>query len=827
MISSLEVGSVFRIVDDASPALKLITDQLKLLNEQADAAKEILGSISKTAFAGLDTKIGTVTDSIKGIGDVGATAAEKMTASFDAATVAMSASLSKVAAQIAGLKFEGGAVGGGAPPSVLSRGRFSGGGPGGPHVTTPHVGAGGFGVGGFGGALGVGVAALGYGAFLDAEVQDAAARMFLTGQMKAPEGMTKTALFSTIRDTIQDISTKTGYGPKEVSDAMLGVERQFGGLPLAQRVAVEKTIAPYAAAEARMKEASFGEAFESLVGLTHMTGTYDPEKLPELMRQFSYASMITPASIGSFRNALSYSMPMLHAGLDMNPSSIMFLTAMMQNAGITNSKSGTWLRSFFENAEPRIGTSKTDLAHNEALRRMGMLDANDQVTWQVKGADGKTDWDASILKMSSELNTFTSSTDPAERLGLLRQGFGERGGGFGALMNLPQFVGQFSTLQEKMASFQGGPDVIDFLNQNSPMQQFRLAWTEIQNVLMDLGSNVLPPVVGGLKGLDIVLKDLDAVLKAFPFLSNFMNTSALASNAYAAAQDLTGGQGWNIGSLFGGLSSWWGGGGSSGGGIGPSGMGPGSGGHGGGVGAGAGAGFSTLELDKLASDAVASGSFPDTTAGRAAFIRYQAKKLGIDPDYALSVAKSEGLFAGGKNHQNAQGYNVFGDFQLNYSRGVGVEARKAGIEPEDWQKSDTFALMWMRDHGTDDWAASGHHGPAPKYNGPPPASTSDKAATPPVPGSNGRYPGRPVPGSPWSKTGDDTVFDSNSTDPSIHAHAKELTHVTNLNIDGKRVAQVVQKHVVRRNQFVFGPSGYDGAAIPSGVDHGLASAVAA
>ena len=34
MISSLETGAVFRLVDEASPTLKLITDQLKILNEQ-------------------------------------------------------------------------------------------------------------------------------------------------------------------------------------------------------------------------------------------------------------------------------------------------------------------------------------------------------------------------------------------------------------------------------------------------------------------------------------------------------------------------------------------------------------------------------------------------------------------------------------------------------------------------------------------------------------------------------------------------------------------------------------------------------------------------
>jgi hypothetical protein len=120
MISSLEVGSVFRLVDEASPTLKLITDQLKLLNEQADAAKKAMTSISETAFAGLNTRIGSVTDSLKGIGDVGATAAEKMASSFDAATLTMSASLKKMAEQMSAMKIEG-------APLALSGGAGRGG----------------------------------------------------------------------------------------------------------------------------------------------------------------------------------------------------------------------------------------------------------------------------------------------------------------------------------------------------------------------------------------------------------------------------------------------------------------------------------------------------------------------------------------------------------------------------------------------------------------------------------------------------------------------------------------------------------------------------
>ena len=90
-------------------------------------------------------------------------------------------------------------------------------------------------------------------------------------------------------------------------------------------------------------------------------------------------------------------------------------------------------------------------------------------------------------------------------------------------------------------------------------------------------------------------------------------------------------------------------------------------------------------------------------------------KMGLDPDYVLSVAKSEGLFGVGPLHQNAQGYNVFGDFQLNYSRGVGVAAKNAGIDPSDWKRSDLFAMNWMKVHGMNDWLASGHSGPVPLY----------------------------------------------------------------------------------------------------------------
>jgi hypothetical protein len=231
---------------------------------------------------------------------------------------------------------------------------------------------------------------------------------------------------------------------------------------------------------------------------------------------------------------------MLHAGLDMDPSSVMFLTAMMQTAGVTNTKSGTWLRSFFERAAPPMDDTPASLKRLGALERMGLADDSRHQTWTVLGSDGKTDWDKSILKLSEIINKWGAKTDPIERIATLQAAFGERGGGFAALMNLPQFIAQFPVLEQKMKAFQGGGDVLDFMAKNSPIQQFHQAWSDFQNVMMDVGAIALPPVVSGLQGLDAALNAIGAAIKTVPFLGNFINGPGLIKGAGSAALDLLG-----------------------------------------------------------------------------------------------------------------------------------------------------------------------------------------------------------------------------------------------------------------------------------------------
>ena len=95
-----------------------------------------------------------------------------------------------------------------------------------------------------------------------------------------------------------------------------------------------------------------------------------------------------------------------------------------------------------------------------------------------------------------------------------------------------------------------------------------------------------------------------------------------------------------------------------------------------------------------------------------AYIRSTAAQLGIDPNVAAAVARSEGLGSSGVGDRGSS----FGDFQLhvggiasggNAGTGVGDEfSRQTGLDPSDpanWKAMDLFALQWAKTHGWGAW----------------------------------------------------------------------------------------------------------------------------
>ena len=478
-VTSYEVGAIFTIVNRASPVLAKIAEQLGAIDKQIAG----LGTGASDMTAGMALAFGKVTESA-------ATALGSMRA------------LKTEMAEIAASSQAVGRLG--APIGIRSRGTGGGGGSGGAHFTGPGMGLPGgshMRLGGSAAMAGVGV--LGYGAFLEAQMQDAIFQLlYHTGQADTPENREK---FSRI---IQDAMASTGSSLSAVADAAKQEVRMFKGTP-GGGVDVLPEMLRAAATEARLKGTSLEESMSALIGLAHMTKEYNPEQIKKLAPAFAFLSASNPASLGGIERAASYAVPILQSGLDIDPVETLLLGTALTRAGATNTKSGTWLRNMALNAMP--GTSlMSKIAfekHEAALKKLGLVDSNDKPTWFT---DGKPD----LIKMLSIAGDNAAKIPLTERAGYEKQLFGTQGFGGFALLADPAVKQQIASLMKDMNSSEFKNRYASFMEDyaaGSPVQKARQSWADLQNVLMDLGSTVLPGVTRGLKGVDEVLTGIQAL----------------------------------------------------------------------------------------------------------------------------------------------------------------------------------------------------------------------------------------------------------------------------------------------------------------------------
>ncbi len=390
-----------------------------------------------------------------------------------------------------------------------------------------------------GGPALAGAGIIGYGIYEAAEMRDEVNKLLITGQVNATEWGGKRDQLSKL---LMDSASLTGFSVGQVGEALSKSERAMSGLDVNTKMDVTKALNPYAAAEARLKDTSLAESLEAMVGLAHMTGTYEPGAIADLARKFSYVSLSTNASLPRFENTLSYSMPLLRSQMGMNPDTIMALTAVAQNAGITSTKSGTWLRSFFEGSEPMTGDSKAAQKHNGALYDMGLLDNHNRVTWKKYGEDGKVDWNASVANEAKVIASHLAKLPIDDRAGTVKQIWGERGGGMASMLSMQTFVEQFSTLSEKIKNFKGGESALEEYAKDNPAQKARETWRDFQNVLMNIGDKALPTVNSALSNLDEALKRLPADWEATKKMWGF-RVGAVENAAGVAADKLKDGAG--------------------------------------------------------------------------------------------------------------------------------------------------------------------------------------------------------------------------------------------------------------------------------------------
>jgi hypothetical protein len=924
LISSLEIGGIFKVIDEASPAILKIADSLKVLQDQIDAAKTSLGELgrgsltsitmqvdklaeglgkvegSSAAIAGnLDKAMGSVAGSITGVGDSIGSLTAKI-AALNSELTATSARGARAAETAAASALLGGPVGSGTPlPGWNPNARPAAGGGSGGRRSAPGIGLregghlGPFTLGGPMGAAGMaGAAALGWGIWDEFKMEHEAAQAVYGSNDPYAKEHPQEAIES-IRNMSMGLATQTGINPLSIGTGVRKMTHLLsgsGGMNYDQMMDLEKEVLSDAAGETLTKGTSIEGNAESFVEMAHQAGIYDKKGMESMLAAIQAGGVMTPAGLPQVTGALSYSLQQLSAKGLIDPQTDIADVIAMQRMGILRTKSGTWVRDFYEHLLPdnKVDKFGNPSQHDQALQRMGLADKNGKLPWHSYNADGTEDFSqeqANIGRILSGYATKKLAQGDRGKEDLnqdLKEAYGQQGSSFAAILADPKYAAQVGNVISVLKNFKGGDETTEWFAKNDPSVEASKTWVDFQKTMMDFAHVTMPALLVSLQSIDASLKILDAGVNALPKLLGH----AAATDGKTFIPDGTGGGMWqpqgfdgstagllhkisggdsgsgigaafaidkaiieiNQGALVNGAGGSDFGGGfmradyeSSGGFFGSGGSRGGGGGlHGGGgysvqggsSSGGSLGGLTSADLDRMAAD----GNFPDSAAGRAAFIRSNAMKMGIDPDYALSVAKSEGLFGVGPLHQNAQGYNVYGDFQLNYARGVGVAARNAGIEPSDWKRSDLFALNWMKVHGMEDWAASGHHGRVPLYNGP-------SVVTPDAPSvkksggyrlqnvyTNGQSSEYPAPG--------EHVFsdDYSGSDYSHHSHSihAAATNVSDSDgggvpveinvhshLDGKVVSRSTAKHWVSANRQVHGASSHDRLGNLAPVDSGF------
>jgi hypothetical protein len=578
MITSFEVGSVFKIVDQGSPAIKKLYKAVAELDTAVEAARKNVAGLARTRLVGvsnqfkaLTKEVGLFDRSIMGaaatIGrmskasqvfaavgteiagvtvEVGALAKEwgglalaagdanremraasrvrgPNTTALVGGTDAATASATKLAdvwtgvaneirGSAAGARLLAGATmpaiagsGGGTVPGGRRPGRH---GPGQSfHVSglSTKIPGGHAHFRGGGNTAMAAAGALAYGVYEEAELEDA------VFQMKWHAGLPNTSANSKyFRDLIQSTASQTGFGYKEIAEAATDEIRLLKGADGKESggLAILPEMLRAAALESKVKPGtSLQSAMTSLVEMAHMAQEYGIDDIKGMAPLLGFLSTTNPATTKQMVSAASYAIPTLHSALNMDPADVLYETTAIARAGATNTKSGTWVRAAFERAlppDPNVTGDKEYAMRIYAMQKLGMVDGNGKST--ILDPTGKHIDIAKLLRVEREN---ADKLPIAERNAYEKKVFGETGSRGIDLMKSPAVVAQTEELKKEFPEFKGRYETFfEDYEKESPIQKARETWEDLTNVLSDIGTVALPPLIVGLRGLDDILKSI-------------------------------------------------------------------------------------------------------------------------------------------------------------------------------------------------------------------------------------------------------------------------------------------------------------------------------
>lgn len=473
-MSALEIASVFKIINEASPTFVRIAEDAQRLSLRL---KEIFGEIDKsfgTTFKAMGTGIGEQIVEVgklrKAWEEVGAAAktASKMAGPNPRNILHGAPGSARGSSGHGGLSYR--------PPTVDVPGV-----PGHLHGGTPGL-----------VAAGVG----GYSIYEAVKMEDTASRGLAS---VFPEGLPKD--FGSKRDQlIQKIveeSQTTGLPLDTVAKMALKEIKGNANMPWDQRMKMMPLVIETAAREAYIKDTDPVEATEAFVGQLHQIKAFTPDEIEKYGPMIAYFASKDPNSLKNIGRSGAYHTPIGTTMLGIPIEQDLAAQTVLDRTGV-GGKSGTWLREMVTRAA-KPAHDKHFQEKVLKLQEFGLADAQGNPTWMT---DGHYD----EQKLLHILHDKLQGMPIEDRAAKLKSVFGDRGSGAVAMMTDDALLKQYDDVLAEARGVASNEKFWKEQNSANPAQAFKSVWVDMQTVMLDIGTKALPPVVAGLHALDDVLK---------------------------------------------------------------------------------------------------------------------------------------------------------------------------------------------------------------------------------------------------------------------------------------------------------------------------------
>lgn len=336
-------------------------------------------------------------------------------------------------------------------------------------------------------------------------MDDAVARALVAMNLPMGPGYMASPAAGAIKSSIFATSTGFGVSQSGTQEAALQAIRALDPLTPEQRLRLLPSLMNFAGAEVLGKHGTtMEEATEAGIGLAHQVRAYSPEQIEPLLGAFAKLSMASPASLTQMSRASSYYLPLLTAGLNMDPAELMGLGTVGSQMGL-NTKSGTWLSQMFQAPFIADLTNSRHSQRRAALQALGLIDAQGKPVTKDP------------FEFLQIMSAHASGMSPEERMRDFVAGFGQQGARAAAIYTDPAVMKNVMGLATGLRGARS-PAELQREYSNSPMVQFDKATQEFMKALTQLGENVMPEVTGAINVFTLALKAINAVLQVPDYL---------------------------------------------------------------------------------------------------------------------------------------------------------------------------------------------------------------------------------------------------------------------------------------------------------------------